>query len=111
MLNRTTLLAFGLGSLLTLGTATTAFAAPAEYGHHLREGAPVALKVHHRHRADNRYPRRWKEHRRHQRQEIRHWRDHRRDYRHRAHRHFDGGEFAGGLLFGGILGYVIGSDY
>ena len=117
MLNRDTLLALGLGSLLMLGAISPAVAGPGPGGNHQARGAspdrPAVLKTHHRHGHRN-FNHRYRKHDRRSYRRDRdhaHWRPHPRPRRHYNHYYFHNGEFAGGLLLGGVLGYVIGSDY
>ncbi|MCB1759587.1 MAG: hypothetical protein KDI68_07365 [Gammaproteobacteria bacterium] len=113
MLKRNSLLAVTLGSLFALSAAapgvTLAGPGHAQTRVMVTADRPIALRTHHRQRFESYRPRHWNGHRRQHREEVRHWRDYRRDKRH--HNHFDRGEFAGGLLFGGLLGYIIGQDY
>ncbi|HXK55426.1 MAG: hypothetical protein KDI74_11115 [Gammaproteobacteria bacterium] len=120
MLKRKTIVTIVLGSLLSVAVLAPASADQERGKRHNPGGSEHAsahyLKTHHpqnlrghSHRRPGRI-----EYRLAYRNDHRHWRDHRHNGSHGHYRHYRHGhdhEFANGLIFGGILGYVVGSDY
>ncbi|MCP4289939.1 MAG: hypothetical protein GY792_36915 [Gammaproteobacteria bacterium] len=113
MLNRKSIFAVGLGTLLSIAVLTPAVADQNMGGRHTRQSSSLSttpyVKTHHRHYNRGHNQRR---HRSKHRRAHRH--DHRRRSKHhyyRTHRHGNVHEFASGLVFGGVLGYIIGNDY
>lgn len=114
MLKRRTIFAIGLSALLSLATMAPALADQARGDRRISSANSAQdttpyLKMHHRddYRRHDHRPH-WKEHRRAYRHDRRHYGNHHpyRNYR-RGHDH----DFANGLVFGGVLGYIIGNSY
>ena len=119
MLKRRTILATGLGFLLSLAAVAPVVADQERGNRHSSGNRPQAtapyLKTDHRrdYRGHNNYGDRnhrphWKQHRHAYRNHHGHHRGHShyRQYRH-GHDH----KFANGLVFGGVLGYIIGNHH